>query len=683
MRTKNTEFKYAHYYGEIGATLEDPVVVYLYRHNENHLKFSWKMTSWCNYHCSYCINRTETRHAPEDLEGQALRVKAVLDREKALRPGLRITMSLIGGEVGFFDLPYLLELAGGGKNFGHLFVNTNFSAPLEKWVKLDEWCRSQNIEFNIIASCHLEEADLDEFVSKFVALKNITRFKLVVNEANLEKTEEILRRLPDDADVHITIERGLRQEVKASKRLIDFKDKYHKPHPVERFLLAADGKTFTISAENSETLAQCRHGDEYGLESDGYWCTAGVDCLRLEDGKLYRSGCQWAKQNEIKSLDELPLGPYVCHTEKYCSLCYGNTVYKDPGQFKKFKSYIYSPEYYEDLMVRYMNKTPSVVAFSDKDSSMAVNASAKFSMVSKDGVITAAAESTVVPVMYVYKDDDMQAMSASLPMLVRRVRERGKGCRFIPSEKNVQFMKNTFVLTKDGVFTPSRYNIKTVPQFYENITPVWGWDEIRVSCGGLSVKKNSRRLFTLPSSMAETNIRLWKAKWEKILSKTDYIPSLSGGLDTRVLTCFWRNDSRIKRIVNRRRKRFCKSDFDGQIADKILDRIGVKPELISETPGDAAELRGNMTEWFKEKYYWKKEDFIRLIIPFLNAGLICSERTLLPFLDDYILNLSPDGLMDMLIKECCPDLMDIPYWSHNKDTKTHIWEEGTFYGPNE
>lgn len=666
----------------LSEQIEDPAVVLKRNFTSPHLSFSWKMTSWCNFHCSYCINRERERTATEDLEEQANKIHKILEYERNVRGIKDVSLSLIGGEIGFFDLPSLLDIVGADM-IERIYVNTNLSAPMKKWLALSNWCKFNGKHLKVMASCHLEEVDLETYRENIVTLGKSAVAKFVVNEENLEKTEETIRSLPESTQIAVTVERDLQQKVKMSGKLRKFKDKWETKTSAYTHtfcILPEKGRNFSLAGTNTEALALCRHGENTGLYAKGAWCTAGIDTLRLENGKLYRCGCVSAKRaGEIKTLDDIPSEPFICDNDNYCSLCYSNSVYRDAEKYNSFREYIESSRPFFDILKRAMNNSSKFYADTETDSSQSVEATASLSLISKNGTVTATSAGALSPLVFVYRNGSFAAIATDMTKLIMDVESSGRPLTPIYSDDNLAFIKNFFTLEAGGIHKTGRKSLHEIPKFYEEITPVWNFDSIIIDKDKTEITKKTSRLFTKPEKLSDSNIEAWIRKWEAKLSQADYIPDLTAGTDSRTLTYFWRNDSRIKKVFNRRTKRFCKVDFDGTICDEVLKRIRPDAQVIhdsADTDGKGS-LSGNGTEWFKCNVFLRSEDFVRCCVPFCNNGILLDTKKFLPFLDPLLLEICPDSiesLRDRLLKRCAEDLADIPFWTLDSDTETYTIE---------
>ena len=157
----------------------------------------WQVCGLCNYNCGYCIQSPKYRAgapSPRLLE-------AMVEGFAGLPGRWEIKMS--GGEPFAFAGFMEQVIPGLVRGTGHLIsVLTNFSAPLED---LERLCRLAGDRLRITsASFHPDRADLDEFVEKALAYREVRRRRcpgssFVVNvvlvPGQLERHERIRRHL--------------------------------------------------------------------------------------------------------------------------------------------------------------------------------------------------------------------------------------------------------------------------------------------------------------------------------------------------------------------------------------------------------------------------------------------------------------------------------------------------------
>lgn len=313
--------------------------------NDDTFKISWKMTNWCNYRCHYCymsksVSETITNTSTEQLLKIAGELDNIIEKQANSR---NITLHLIGGEVGYFDLIKILDCIK-SKQLSQVIIATNFSSSIKYWYKLLQYCNNRNCWLNIIASLHIEQCNIEDFIKKVKIMGKHARIKCVINDNNVKQYKEIFSNLKGIV-IQPTLERNSDNEnssiTKETKEYIDYlNSKLDKSIVPYYYVITKSGKRIPFYS-NIEMINNIEGG---GFDPEGFECTAGLDGVRIDvDGSLRRAGCQWCgkKENWLGNLITgeytLPLEPIICHTtivhkylgkrHKYCT-AFGNTSCK-------------------------------------------------------------------------------------------------------------------------------------------------------------------------------------------------------------------------------------------------------------------------------------------------------------------------------------------------------------------
>lgn len=317
-------------------------IVEIRRHNDfNYFKISWKMTNWCNYRCSYCymsksVSETITNTPEENLLKIASELDNIIKVQAKERP---VTLHLIGGEVGYFNLIKILSCIKSKIN--HLIIATNLSSNIKYWYKLLHYCTSRECQLTVIASLHAEQCNINDFIKKVKILGKNARIKCVINDNNRELYKKYFSDL-NGVVIQPTLERdknNINSNIsKETKEYIDYlNSKLDNKLKIYYIVKTKDNKEHYFYS-NIEMINNIEGG---GLDPEGFECSAGLDGVRIDvDGSLRRTGCQWCgkKENWLGNLITgeyiLPTEPIICHTtieHKYLGerhkLCtaFGNT----------------------------------------------------------------------------------------------------------------------------------------------------------------------------------------------------------------------------------------------------------------------------------------------------------------------------------------------------------------------
>lgn len=216
----------------------------------------------------------------------------------------------------------------------------------------------------------------------------------------------------------------------------------------------------------------------------------------------------------------------------------------------------------------------------------------------------------------------------------------------------------------DGKFQ-KMLNIETPELPYKVIN---NWSEIRINRSGeLEVKPNVySRLYSVDIEDSRNLIMLWKEKYSDIVSdycrRNVFIPTLTGGCDTRILTYFWRNfnlsEYRLRAVKKDGKNNVEKGRIEIEIAEKVIDKLGLKMTRCEEPPEGKVSMSGTYTESTQKQILLNDRNFVTNVINRCNFEWyqIC------PFMDDLYLMIKPHRLYEMRVLFMlmfCPDLLDI------------------------
>lgn len=139
----------------------------------------WRLTDFCNYHCSYCIRRpiANPQTLQEDMEAckKALPEVVRIAEHLNYRFDKLVKIDLIGGEVSCSDdTKEIIKQLGFCDAIGKINITTNLSRNIDWYTDLIE---SSKKKVSITASFHPEEADLDTYLKKALILSKLCQFK--------------------------------------------------------------------------------------------------------------------------------------------------------------------------------------------------------------------------------------------------------------------------------------------------------------------------------------------------------------------------------------------------------------------------------------------------------------------------------------------------------------------------
>lgn len=202
------------------------------------------------------------------------------------------------------------------------------------------------------------------------------------------------------------------------------------------------------------------------------------------------------------------------------------------------------------------------------------------------------------------------------------------------------------------------------------------WSEIRLSRSGeISAEKaDMSRLYSVPVEDAYPLIREWEEKYMDMVAdlcrRNAFIPTLTGGCDTRILTHFWRRHSlkyyRLRAVKKDGKNNVEKGLQEMAIAEKVLAAMGKDMERLEEPPGGMESMCGTWTESTQHAELLNDRRFITDVVNRCNFEWY----QLQPFADDLYLMIRPDRLFQMRVLFMilfCPDLLDIEIISEAGD----------------
>lgn len=158
----------------------------------------------------------------------------------------------------------------------------------------------------------------------------------------------------------------------------------------------------------------------------------------------------------------------------------------------------------------------------------------------------------------------------------------------------------------------------------------------------------------------------WIRRYTDLVNQLDFTPTLTGGLDTRILTYFWKNNTYnsyyLKAIKNDHKNNLYKGLKEIEISQKVLDRLHKNLKRIEYFTGYTYSGLFSEMDNFDDNFLYEFVSY-----HFSNRDL-CTTNTILPFLDSNYLKLAKPSFPYMkvfLAKLLCPNLLDIEIYSHD------------------
>lgn len=175
------------------------------------------------------------------------------------------------------------------------------------------------------------------------------------------------------------------------------------------------------------------------------------------------------------------------------------------------------------------------------------------------------------------------------------------------------------------------------------------------------------KLYSVPIEKSIKNIQGWYSNIANIVDKFyeegKFIPTLTGGCDTRILTYFWR-DKDIKQYLCHGVKRDGTNNIENgareiKIAKSIINKFGKNMERLEDLPSGCITFSGTWTD--NVKFSWMLDDK-RFIMDVVNRCF--SFNSICPFLDDNYLMIKSNTSQELrclFLMIFCPDLLDFNF----------------------
>ena len=194
------------------------------------------------------------------------------------------------------------------------------------------------------------------------------------------------------------------------------------------------------------------------------------------------------------------------------------------------------------------------------------------------------------------------------------------------------------------------------------------WSEICISKNGeLTVKENDlSKLYSVDIEDSYPLIKVWAEKYQDIVSdlcrQKKFIPTLTGGCDTRILTHFWRKfnleNYRLRAVKKDGKNNIEKGKIEISIAEKVIKKLGMNLERLEEPPAGTFSMCGTYTEATQKQILLNDRQFVRNVINRCDFEWYQVQ----PFVDDLYLMIKPHRIFEMRVLFMllfCPDLLDI------------------------
>ncbi len=185
--------------------------------------------------------------------------------------------------------------------------------------------------------------------------------------------------------------------------------------------------------------------------------------------------------------------------------------------------------------------------------------------------------------------------------------------------------------------------------------------------GDLIIEPNKYdMLYSIPIEDSLELIKLWEEKYNDIISdlcrRNVFIPTLTGGCDTRILSHFWRKHNlkyyRLRSVKKDGKNNIEKGKIEIDIAEKVLKKLGKGLTRLEEPPEDYISICGTYTESTQYTELLNNKRFITDVVNRCDFEWYQVQ----PFIDDLYLQIKPSKLFQIRVLFMllfCPDLLGI------------------------
>lgn len=197
---------------------------------------------------------------------------------------------------------------------------------------------------------------------------------------------------------------------------------------------------------------------------------------------------------------------------------------------------------------------------------------------------------------------------------------------------------------------------------------ITNYSQIKITrTGELTVKENDySELYSINIEDSSDIIDIWIEKYSDLVSdlckQNKFIPTLTGGCDTRILTYFWRKfdikNYRLRAVKKDGKNNVQKGQLEIDISKQVLSRLGKNAERLEEPPEGMISMCGTYTESTQYDELLNDKHFVTDVINKCNFEWY----QLQPFTDDLYLLIKPSKKYEirvLFMLLLCPDLLDI------------------------
>lgn len=287
------------------------------RNNERLLTIKWRLTTWCNFRCSYCIQWWGKKDEKTDFDHLLATAKEVNRLiESSPRP---VKLYLLGGEVTWYDLEKLVA-AIPSKKLAKIAITTNFSNSTDYYVSLANYLHGRDVKLGLCCSLHKEFVKPTSFIQKAAEVKRRTNLDAIKVEFVINpQTEELANEIKTLCEQH-----GVDYRFDYDKTMDDEYRRGHKnvskdSHP--RYTITFDdGSTDTTLSQNQLLNYPNSQTKDAKFCTGGFYCTRGMSYCYIDVDKASDHNICMSPDSYVPVKDyQLKTESQLCH-KQFCSL---------------------------------------------------------------------------------------------------------------------------------------------------------------------------------------------------------------------------------------------------------------------------------------------------------------------------------------------------------------------------
>lgn len=287
------------------------------RNNERLLTIKWRLTTWCNYRCSYCIQWWGKKNEKTDfnrLFSTAKEINRLI--ESSPRP---VKLYLLGGEVTWYDLEKLVS-AIQSKKLAKIAITTNFSNSTDYYISFANYLHSRGVKLGMCCSLHKEYVTPAEFVKKAADVKRKTgldaiKIEFVLNPETESLADEIKRLCEEESvDYRFDYDKTQDDAYRSQGKNVS-KDS----HP--RYTITFDdGSVDKTLTQNQLLNYQNGQTKDSKFNTEGFYCTRGMSYFYIDVDMVGEHNICFPRESYVPISEyRIKTEPQLCH-KQYCSL---------------------------------------------------------------------------------------------------------------------------------------------------------------------------------------------------------------------------------------------------------------------------------------------------------------------------------------------------------------------------